>query len=142
MTDVYNSEKRSEIMARVRVTGSKPELIVRQVAHGLGYRFRLHRPDLPGKPDIVFPRYRRVIFVHGCFWHGHKGCAKAKRPSSNRAFWDRKLSRNLERDCENAVVLRKTGWKVLVIWECETKDRECLAAKISRFLEEHRDRGR
>jgi len=139
MTDVYNSEKRSEIMARVRATGSKPELIVRQVAHGLGYRFRLHRPDLPGKPDIVFPRYRRVIFVHGCFWHGHKGCAKAKRPSSNRAFWDRKLSRNLERDCENAVVLRRAGWKVLVIWGCETQDRERLAARISRFLEENRD---
>lgn len=140
MTDVYNSEKRSEIMARVRATGSKPELIVRQVAHGLGYRFRLHRTDLPGKPDIVFPRHRRVILVHGCFWHGHKGCAKARRPVTNREFWDRKLSRNVERDSENAVVLRRIGWKVLVIWECETKDRECLAAKVSRFMEEHCDR--
>lgn len=142
MTDVYNSKKRSEIMARVRATGTKPELIVRQVAHGLGYRFRLHRCDLPGKPDIVFPRYRRVILVHGCFWHGHKGCAKAKRPVTNSAFWDRKLSRNVKRDCENVASLRRAGWRVLVIWECETKDREQLAAKISRFLEEHRDKRR
>jgi DNA mismatch endonuclease, patch repair protein len=139
MTDVYSSEKRSEIMACVRATDSKPELTVRQVAHGLGYRFRLHRTDLPGKPDIVFPRHKRVIFVHGCFWHGHKGCPKARRPSSNLAFWDRKLSRNVERDCENKVALKKAGWKVLVIWGCETQDRERLKRRISRFLEEHRD---
>lgn len=136
MADIYDSKKRSEVMARVRATGTKPELIVRRVAHGLGYRFRLHRRDLPGRPDIVFPRYRKVIFVHGCFWHGHERCPKAKRPATNSAFWNGKLSRNLERDRENAAALREVGWKVLVVWECETTDREQLAAKISRFLDE------
>ncbi len=142
MTDVYNRTKRSEIMARVRATGTKPELIVRQVAHRLGYRFRLHRRDLPGRPDVVFPRWRRVVLVHGCFWHGHKGCAKAKRPATNREFWNQKLTRNVERDRENAAALRRVGWRVLVIWECETNDREQIAARISNFLNGHPNKRR
>lgn len=137
MTDIYCREKRSGIMARVRATGTKPECLVRQVAHGLGYRFRLHRSDLPGKPDLVFPKHRRVIFVHGCFWHGHRQCSKAKRPTTNRSFWKQKLSRNVERDQQNIAALRHAGWDVLVIWECETKDRDRIAESINRFFNEN-----
>ena len=135
MTDIYGQEKRSSIMARVPATGTKPELIVRQVAHALGYRFRLHRANLPGRPDLVFPRHRKVIFVHGCFWHGHENCRKAKRPETNRSFWERKLSRNVERDHQNLAALRETGWMILVVWECETPSRELLSEKVRNFLE-------
>jgi DNA mismatch endonuclease (patch repair protein) len=135
MADIYSAKKRSEIMSRVRAEGTGPELIVRRVAHGLGYRFRLQRRDLPGKPDLVFPRYRKVILVHGCFWHGHERCSKAKRPATNRVFWERKLLRNMERDRQSVAALKKAGWKVLVIWECQTKDTERVAAGISQFLE-------
>ena len=135
MNDIYSLEKRSKIMARIRTTGTKPELVVRQVTHSLGYRFRLHGKELPGKPDLVFPRYRKVIFVHGCFWHGHGHCPKAKRPATNSTFWEQKLSRNMERDQQNTIALRKAGWEVMVIWECETKDPDRLAGKIRFFLE-------
>ncbi len=134
MADIYSAKKRSEIMSRVRAEGTEPELFVRRIAHRLGYRFRLHRIDLPGKPDIVFPRHRKAIFVHGCFWHGHDQCSKAKRPATNRAFWDQKLSQNMERDRQNVVALKKVGWKVLVVWECETRDCERIAARVRRFL--------
>ena len=134
MPDIYSKSKRSEIMSRVRTAGTKPEMLVRQLTHGMGYRFRLHRAGLPGKPDLVFPRHRKVILVHGCFWHQHGGCSKATIPASNSAFWQAKLSRNMERDWENVTALRRTGWQVLVIWECETKDRDTLAAGIRAFL--------
>ena len=134
MTDIYSQEKRSKVMARVPAVGSKPELSVRQVAHGLGYRFRLHKENLPGRPDLVFPRHRKVIFVHGCFWHGHENCKKSKRPETNRMFWEQKLSRNMERDLQNALALKEDGWLVLVVWECETRNREQLTAKIDCFL--------
>ena len=133
--DIYSRKKRREIRSRVRATGTKPELLVRKVAHSLGYRFRLHREGLPGKPDMVFPRHRKVIFVHGCFWHGHEHCTKAKHPATNRAFWEQKLSRNMERDQQNAAALGEAGWGVMIIWECETKDRNRLAGKIRRLLE-------
>ena len=136
MADIYGRNKRSEIMARVRATGTRPEHLVGQVAHGLGFRFRLHRKDLPGKPDLVFPRHRKVIFVHGCFWHGHTNCTKAKHPATNRAFWERKLTRNLRRDQENVDALGRSGWEVLIIWECETRDPERIAASVGRFLGE------
>ena len=123
-------------MARVPAKGTKPELIVRRLAHALGYRFRLHRTNLPGRPDLVFPRHRKVIFVHGCFWHGHENCRKAKRPETNRSFWERKLSRNVERDHQNLAALRETGWTVLVVWECETRNREHLSKTVRNFLEE------
>ena len=135
MTDIYGPRKRSEIMARVRAKGTKPEQVVRQIAHSLGYRFRLHRDNLPGKPDLVFPRHRKVILVHGCFWHGHRHCSKAKRPATNRAFWEKKLSRNMERDRQDTAALREAGWKVLVLWECETKNRGRVATSIRRFFE-------
>lgn len=135
MADIYDHKKRSEIMGRVRATDTKPENRVRQIAHSLGYRFRLYRDDLPGKPDLVFPRHGKVIFVHGCFWHGHKGCRKAKRPATNSVFWDQKLSRNMERDRQNIIALKEAGWESLIIWECETRDRERVEQMIHRFFE-------
>jgi DNA mismatch endonuclease (patch repair protein) len=140
MADIYPSRKRSEIMSHIRAAGTKPELIVRKVAHNLGYRFRLHQKNLPGKPDIVFAQHRKIILVHGCFWHSHKICGKAKRPVTNKTFWNRKLSRNVERDKENVDALGKAGWELLVIWECETKDRYLLADKISSFMGKSQNR--
>lgn len=108
-------------MGRVRGKDTRPEMIVRRLAHAMGMRFRLHRADLPGKPDLVFPKYRAVVFVHGCFWHRHPGCRKASTPKSNTEFWQEKFERNVERDKRNSVELEKAGWRVVVIWECETK---------------------
>lgn len=134
MADIYEKKKRSEIMGRVRATNTEPENLVRKIAYALGFRFRLHRHDLPGKPDLVFPSHRKVIFVHGCFWHGHQNCRKAKRPTTNSAFWNRKLSRNIERDRRNLVALKESGWKTLVIWECETKDPDRVNKVIRQFF--------
>lgn len=120
-SDIYTEEKRSEVMSRVRSGNTKPERIVRSVLHRLGYRFRLRRKDLPGKPDIVLPKHETVVFVHGCFWHQHPGCKKATIPKQNRAFWESKLARNVERDKEVREELTDLGWNVVTIWECETK---------------------
>lgn len=119
--DIYSPAKRSDIMARVRSRNTKPELAVRSMLHRMGYRFRLHRKDLPGKPDVVLPRYRTVVFVHGCFWHQHTGCKKATLPKRNSEFWEAKLKRNIERDEETRRRLESSGWHVLVLWECEVK---------------------
>lgn len=121
-------------MRAVRGRDTAPEIRVRQIAHRLGYRFRLHRADLPGKPDLVFPRLRRVVFVHGCFWHQHQGCRKGRVPKSNIDFWKSKLTRNVQRDSENMAALKKSGWKALVVWECETMNEEKLAMQLKRFL--------
>ena len=134
MTDVFDPEKRTEIMSRVRGRDTKPELIVRRIAHGLGFRFRLHREDLPGRPDIVFPRHRAVIAVHGCFWHRHPGCKHASSPKTRERYWQDKFKANVVRDRRNETGLRDLGWKVMVIWECETKDHEAVAARIESFL--------
>jgi DNA mismatch endonuclease (patch repair protein) len=135
-TDIFSPEKRSEIMSRVRSTNTKPEITVRSFLHRLGYRFRLHRQDLPGKPDIVLPKYRLVIFVNGCFWHQHTGCKKATIPKNNRAFWEAKLWRNIERDKLVHKELKDKGWNVLVIWECEAKkDLELIAHKIEQLTD-------
>lgn len=132
--DVISPEKRSEIMSRIGSKNTKPEIIVRKVLHGLGYRFRLHRKDLPGKPDIVLPKHNAAIFVHGCFWHGHT-CKKGQnRPATNKEFWHAKLNRNIERDRENVLQLKKMGWKVLTIWECEAKNTSRLIKIISKSL--------
>lgn len=106
---------------------------VRSLLHRLGYRFRLHRKDLPGNPDIVLPRHRTVVFVHGCFWHGHD-CPRGKRPASNVAFWNPKLDRNIERDCRVVQLLETDGWRVLIIWECEIADMDCLRARLRESL--------
>src|SRR3984957_2727649 len=117
---------RSENMRRIRSKGIRPELAVRSLAHNMGYRFRLHKKDLPGKPDLVFVSRRRVIFVHGCFWHSHKGCKVAHVPKSNVGYWRPKLERNQIRDRKNMEALRSAGWHTLVIWECEIKDEASL----------------
>ena len=123
-------------MAAIRSAGTKPELIVRRLAHALGYRYRLHARDLPGKPDLVFGPRRRIIFVHGCFWHLHPkdDCLDARKPKSNRGYWLPKLRRNVERDAEHLATLKKMGWRVLVIWECETKNEAALTKRLNRFL--------
>lgn len=136
MTDTVDREKRSEIMSRVGSRDTKPELVVRHIAHGLGFRFRLHRKDLPGRPDIVFPRYRSVIFVHGCFWHRHPSCKYASSPKTRVEYWEDKFRSNVARDARNETLLRDLGWRVMVIWECETKDREAVAERISSYLEQ------
>jgi DNA mismatch endonuclease (patch repair protein) len=121
-------------MRLIRKVNTKPELRVRQVAHALGFRFRLHRKDLPGTPDVVFPRLRKVILVNGCFWHQHPGCRLARLPKTRLKYWLPKLERNLQRDAEKLRALAAAGWAALVVWECETKDGEALAERLRRFL--------
>lgn len=137
MTDRISRANRSRIMSRIRGKDTKPEMRIRRLVHSLGYRFRLHRRDLPGTPDLVFPGRRKVIFVHGCFWHQHD-CPRGSCPSSNRRFWKAKLRKNVERDNENISSLTAAGWSVLVIWECETKSLTALTARITSFLEQPR----
>ena len=134
MTDVFSQEKRSWIMSRVKGRDTKPEILVRSFIFRMGFRFRLHRRDLPGTPDIVLPRLGRVIFVHGCFWHGHKRCPRSKRPTTNENFWNNKLDGNIKRDKRYRRELRQMDWKVLTVWECETKSPEKLLRKLERFL--------
>ena len=124
--DHLTVKKRSWNMSLIKAKNSKPEVFVRSIIHRLGFRFRLHKNDLPGKPDIVLRKYRIVIFIHGCFWHQHKNCKRANIPKSNQNYWKPKLARNVERDRMNERKLIKDDWKVIVVWECETKDPEKL----------------
>ena len=119
MTDIFSEEQRSYVMSRVSSKDTKPEKIVRSFLHRSGFRFRLHMVNLPGKPDLVLAKYKTVIFVHGCFWHRHKDCKKATTPQSRKGFWEEKFKRNVIRDKENCQALRRNGWKILVVWECE-----------------------
>ena len=132
--DRLTNQQRSRMMSLVRSKNTAPELAVRRLAHRLGFRFRLHRRDLPGTPDMVFPRLRKAVLVHGCFWHSHD-CSAGKAPSSNTAFWNAKLDRNVRRDAENEDALRHLGWDVLVVWECETRRGGDLEAHLRAFLE-------
>jgi DNA mismatch endonuclease, patch repair protein len=135
MVDTVSKEKRSEIMSRVRGKDTTPEMAVRRLVFSLGYRYRLHDARLPGKPDLVFAGRRKVIFVHGCFWHRHDGCALARLPKSRIDFWARKLAGNKERDERNIAALRDLGWRVLVLWECELgNSSRLLKARITAFL--------
>jgi DNA mismatch endonuclease (patch repair protein) len=136
MTDKLTPERRSQNMRRIKSTSTKPELIVRKLVYGLGYRFRLHAKELPGKPDIVFRRQRKAIFVHGCFWHSHPDpkCRDARVPKSNTDYWLPKLARNVQRDAENVADLKTKGWQTLVIWECQTKDLAELRRHLHQFL--------
>lgn len=118
MADIVSPEKRSEMMSGIRGKDTKPEIIVRRLLHRLGYRFRLHRKDLPGRPDIVLPKWRTVIFVNGCYWHGHKNCHLFRPPKTRTEFWTNKIESNQTRDRRNQVALQDADWKVLVIWEC------------------------
>jgi DNA mismatch endonuclease (patch repair protein) len=138
MADVFSEEKRSWIMSRVKGRDTTPELAVRSIIHRHGYRFRLHRKDLPGCPDIVLPRHRNIVFVHGCFWHGHKGCRKSSRPATNREFWNAKIDGNIARDKKAVRRLRRSGWSVLVVWECELRDPQKLERRLLRFLSDGR----
>lgn len=135
MPDRFTPQERSRIMSLVKGRDTKPEKIVRSLLHMMGYRFRLHRNDLPGKPDIVLPKHRKAIFVHGCFWHGHAGCRRAGRPKSNADFWDKKIDANMARDKKTQAELKNAGWDFLVIWQCEMKDLEKLQVNLKRFLE-------
>ena len=133
--DILTKEERSARMGLVRGKDTGPEKLVRQILFALGYRYRLHRRELPGAPDLVFARKRRGIFVHGCFWHQHPGCRLARIPKSNVDYWKPKLEGNRRWDLRNQRLLRKAGWRFLVVWECETRKLDGLATKLVRFLE-------
>jgi DNA mismatch endonuclease (patch repair protein) len=132
--DTFSKAERSAIMRGVRGKDTCPEMAVRGMVHRLGFRYRLHRGDLPGKPDLAFAGRRKVIFVHGCYWHGHTCRAGRNRPSSNTEYWIAKLDRNKTRDAANRRRLRRLGWGVLTVWECELKSAEKLRARLARFL--------
>lgn len=137
MSDRITPEARSANMRAIRSKNMKPEISVRRLVHSMGYRYRLHRRDLPGRPDLVFPSRKSVILVHGCFWHQHseKDCKIVRRPKSNTEYWIPKLNRNVERDRVHNAALREMGWKVLVIWECEVSETSKIVARIRRFLD-------
>ena len=118
------SEQRARNMSAIKSKNTKPEIKVRKVLHSMGYRFRLHRKDLPGSPDIVLPKYKTVIFVHGCFWHRHKNCKYASTPKTRQEFWEAKFRENINRDKLNQENLSSKGWKIIIVWECEIKDKD------------------
>lgn len=129
------AEQRSRVMRAVKSADTGPELAVRRLAHHMGYRFRLHRDDLPGKPDMVFVGLRKIIFIHGCFWHGHE-CKRGNRiPTNNREYWLRKIGRNRERDRAASAALEKLGWEVKILWECEIADHGAILKDLRRFLD-------
>lgn len=132
------SETRSAIMRAVKSKDTTPELVVRRLVHGLGYRYRLHRKGLPGKPDLVLPARRKAIFVNGCFWHGHDCARGARQPVENADYWKAKIGRNVERDLASVAALQAAGWQVMVVWECETKarDRDALEARLVAFIDD------
>ena len=128
MTDTVSSSKRSEMMAGIKGKDTRPEIFLRRLLHLYGFRFRLHRKDLPGKPDIVLQRYKTAIFVNGCFWHGHENCKHFRLPKSRTEFWDAKIKSNIERDVRTRMMLSESGWNVIVVWECS------LPPKSSNFI--------
>jgi len=134
--DRVSKEKRSEIMGKVNSKNTGPELIVRKILHRLKYRFRLHKKNLPGNPDIVLPKHKKIIFVHGCFWHGHENCSKGRLPKTNQQYWQDKIISNRKRDLKAIEELNKLGWKVLVVWSCQIKNQEQLENHITQFLSE------
>ena len=136
MVDTITAAERSATMSRVRSKNTSPERRVRKAAHAMGLRFRLHRKDLPGCPDLVFPRFRLVLFVHGCFWHRHPGCAHTRTPKSRVSFWEKKFGNNVRRDTEVVSQLMDRGWRVEVIWECETRRENTLKAALRRAIGE------
>lgn len=134
LMDVVSSDKRSAMMANIRSRNTQPELAVRRTAHRLGLRFRLHRRDLPGSPDLVFPGPKTALFVHGCYWHRHSDCKFAYTPKSNVKFWQNKFQTNVDRDNRVKQELEERGWRVIVIWECETKDEKMIADVLDRIV--------
>ena len=136
MSDIYSKQKRSLIMSKISNKNTKPEILIRKLLYSLGYRFRLHKKELPGKPDIVLPKHKKVIFVNGCFWHGHNKCVRSKLPLTNKKFWSDKIAKNKKKDRSNFIRLKKLGWNYLVIWQCEIskKNFNKLTNKIISFL--------
>ena len=134
--DIISEERRSWNMSRIKGKDTKPELVVRSILHKMGYRFRLHRKDLPGTPDIVLPKYKTVIFLHGCFWHRHKGCKYAYTPKSRVKFWKDKFAETVKRDKQHLKQLKENGWEVFIVWECETKDMDNLKKIINKISQE------
>lgn len=132
--DTISIEKRRLIMSRVKGADTQPEKIVRSMLHKMGYRFRIHRKDLPGKPDIVLPKYKSIIFIHGCFWHRHNCSNGVRVPKSNQEYWIPKLENNKIRDEKNQTILLKNGWKILIVWECMLKDKVKLTELLKNFL--------
>jgi len=132
--DRLTAEERSRLMSRIRGKHTRPEMAVRRLVHGMGFRYRLHRRDLPGSPDLVLPRHRKVILVHGCFWHSHAGCRAGRVPASNTGYWEPKLRRNVERDAASQEALQLAGWAVLVVWECQTRKAADLGDRLGAFL--------
>lgn len=131
--DILTPPARSKLMGRIRSKNTKPEIAVRSALHRMGYRFRLHCKDLPGRPDIVLPRHRKIVLVQGCFWHGHM-CRLASKPKSNEAYWEAKICTNRERDARNIAALAAMGWSVLELWECSIKNRSDLEANLRKFM--------
>ena len=134
MADIVDPVTRSVMMSRIRGKNTKPELTLRSLLHRQGFRFRLHGRELPGRPDIVFPRHKAVVFVHGCFWHRHKGCKGATVPKSHRKFWADKFARNMANDRKHVRRLRRRGWKVLVVWECQLRRPEQVFSRRNTLL--------
>ena len=132
---MFSTKKRSNIMSKIKSKDTGPEMRVRRLVHSLGYRYRLHKKELPGCPDLVFKKKGKIIFVHGCFWHLHEGCSLNRKPKSHTDYWYPKLEKNKARDLENQRRLKEAGWDVLVVWECETKDVHLLEHKLLNFLE-------
>ena len=131
---MFNKSDRSAVMRSVKSKNTGAEMKVRQLLHAAGFRYFLHVKNLPGKPDIVFPRRKKAIFVHGCFWHQHPGCRSAHRPASNSDYWNAKLDRNMARDERNLAILRESGWEIFVVWECDIRDQDTLLETLKSFL--------
>jgi DNA mismatch endonuclease, patch repair protein len=134
VADKVSPEQRSRNMSRVKGRDTKPEKVVRSLLHGMGYRFRLHRRDLPGRPDVVLPKHKKAVFIHGCFWHGHEGCPRAARPTTNADFWNKKIDSNIRRDAAAQQGLTTLGWKYLIVWQCQMRDLTALADRLNSFL--------
>lgn len=136
MTDIYSKNKRSDIMSKISGKETKPEILVRRYLFSKGFRYRKNVIQLPGKPDVVLPKYKTIIFIHGCFWHGHTNCKAAKLPQTNIKFWREKIGRNIDRDSQNTEKLLKEGWKVLTVWQCEVKAREKASKRLEQLVRE------
>ncbi|MBS1519875.1 MAG: DNA mismatch endonuclease Vsr [Bacteroidetes bacterium] len=139
--DIWSKDKRSDVMSRIRSKNTKPEIDLRSYLHAAGFRFRIHRKDLPGKPDIVLPKYKTVIFVHGCFWHYHADCNEGRIPSSNSKFWQTKLSKTIERDLSHQAALTAAGWQVIIIWECELEGKQRLEQTLRSLIDKIKSYG-
>jgi DNA mismatch endonuclease (patch repair protein) len=142
LADIVDRQRRSEIMSRIGPRDTVPELAVRRAAHRMGFRFRLHRKELPGRPDLVFARHRLAVFVHGCFWHRHAGCKNATMPKTRPEFWQQKFTGNVERDRRACAQLERLGWRTLIIWECEAEKPARLESILSAALEPHAEHRR